>query len=183
MNAGIADAMDLSWMLAAVLQGWGEPAILDAYESERHPITEQVSHYAMDTSMNLARQRSAIPANIEEPGPEGDESRRRIGQEAYDINVGQFCCGGLNFGYFYDASPLIAYDGDRAPSYTIYDFEQSTVTRPAARRIFSCPTAPRCMTVSAPGSPCCASTVPLKSAGSSLRRNAPRSAAGARSGT
>jgi hypothetical protein len=81
----------------------------------------------MDTSMNLAKQRSAIPANIEEPGPEGEESRRRIGQEAYDINVGQFCCGGLNFGYFYDASPLIAYDGDAAPSYTIYDFEQSTV--------------------------------------------------------
>ncbi len=127
MNAGIADAMDLSWMLAAVLQGWAAPAILDAYESERMPITEQVSHYAMDTSMALARQRSAIPDNIEDPGPEGDESRRRIGQEAYDINVGQFCCGGLNFGTFYDGSPLIAYDGERAPGYTIYDFEQSTV--------------------------------------------------------
>ena len=127
MNAGIADAMNLSWMLAAVLQGWADPAILDAYEAERHPITEQVSHYAMDTSMNLAKQRAAIPANLEDPGPEGDEARRHIGQWAYDINVGQFCCGGLNFGYFYDRSPLIAYDGEQAPAYTIYDFEQSTV--------------------------------------------------------
>ena len=50
-----------------------------------------------------------------------------MGNEAYDINVGQFCCGGLNFGYFYDNSPLIAYDEERAPPYTIYDFQQSTV--------------------------------------------------------
>ena len=31
MNAGIADAMNLSWMLAGVLQGWAAPAILEAY--------------------------------------------------------------------------------------------------------------------------------------------------------
>ncbi|HQT75681.1 MAG TPA: FAD-dependent monooxygenase [Rhodopila sp.] len=127
MNPGIADAMNLSRMLAAVLNGWAEPAILDAYEAEWQPITEQVSRYAMNTSMALAKQRSAIPDNVEDPGPEGAESRRRIGQEAYEINLGQFCCGGLNFGYFYDSSPLIAYDGEKHPAYTIYDFQQSTV--------------------------------------------------------
>jgi len=127
MNAGIADAMNLSWMLAGVLKGWADPAILDAYEAERMPITDQVSRYAMDTSMALARQRSAIPDDIEDPGSRGDASRARIGREAYDINVGQFCAGGLNFGYFYDNSPLIAYDGEDAPAYTIYDFQQSTV--------------------------------------------------------
>lgn len=127
MNAGIADAMNLSWMLAGVLNGWAEPAVLDAYEAERQPITEQVSRYAMDTSVNLAKQRAAIPDNIEQPGPEGDESRARIGKWAYDINVGQFCCGGLNFGYFYENSPLIAYDGEEAPKYDIFNFEQSTV--------------------------------------------------------
>jgi hypothetical protein len=114
-------------MLAGVLKGWADPAILAAYELERMPITEQVSHYAMNTSINLARQRSAIPSNIEEDGPEGEASRARIGQEAYDINVGQFCAGGLNFGYFYDASPIIAYDGESAPGYDIYNFSQSTV--------------------------------------------------------
>ncbi len=55
MNAGIADAMNLSWMLAGVLQGWAEPAILGAHEAERWPITEQVSHYAMNTAHRLAR--------------------------------------------------------------------------------------------------------------------------------
>ncbi|MGB7846443.1 MAG: FAD-dependent monooxygenase [Candidatus Acidiferrum sp.] len=34
MNAGIADAMNLSWKLAGVLNGWAESAILEAYVSQ-----------------------------------------------------------------------------------------------------------------------------------------------------
>jgi 2-polyprenyl-6-methoxyphenol hydroxylase-like FAD-dependent oxidoreductase len=127
MNAGIADAMNLSWMLAGVIRGWADPALLEAYEIERQPITEQVSRYAMNTSLARASQLATIPASIDQAGPEGDGVRARIGREAYDINVGQFCCGGLNFGYFYQASPIVAYDDEDAPSYTMYDFSQSTV--------------------------------------------------------
>lgn len=127
MNAGIADSMNLSWMLAGVLKGWASPAILDCYEDERMPITEQVSHYAMNTSSALAKQRGVVPDTIEAPGPDGDAIRARVGQEAYDINVGQFCCGGLNFGSFYENSPIVAYDGEAAPRYDIYNFTPSTV--------------------------------------------------------
>jgi 2-polyprenyl-6-methoxyphenol hydroxylase-like FAD-dependent oxidoreductase len=127
MNAGIADAMNLSWMLAGVIKGWANPALLDAYEIERQPITQQVSRYAMNTALARASQRSTITDNIEQDGPEGDAVRARIGREAYEINVGQFCCGGLNFGYFYADSPIIAYDSEPAPVYDIYEFSQSTV--------------------------------------------------------
>ena len=37
MNSGIADAAALSWVLAAQVQGWGGPALLDAYDRERRP--------------------------------------------------------------------------------------------------------------------------------------------------
>jgi 2-polyprenyl-6-methoxyphenol hydroxylase-like FAD-dependent oxidoreductase len=126
MNAGIADAMNLSWKLAGVLNRWAEPAILDAYELERLPVTEQVSRYAMDTFAGQAQGRR-LPDNLETPGPEGDAARARVGKEAYELNVGQFCCGGLNFGYFYDASPIVAYDGEEPPAYSMYEFQQSTV--------------------------------------------------------
>jgi 2-polyprenyl-6-methoxyphenol hydroxylase-like FAD-dependent oxidoreductase len=126
MNAGIADATNLAWLLAACLQGWADPAILDAYEAERLPITEQVSHFAMDMAGKVLGQRRAVPAEIETPGPEGDAIRKQVGQSAYDLNVQQYCCGGLNFGYFYDRSPIIAYDGERQPSYTMADFTPST---------------------------------------------------------
>jgi 2-polyprenyl-6-methoxyphenol hydroxylase-like FAD-dependent oxidoreductase len=46
MNAGIADAMNLSWLLAAHLNGWAPASILDAYEAECWPITYQVSRFA-----------------------------------------------------------------------------------------------------------------------------------------
>jgi 2-polyprenyl-6-methoxyphenol hydroxylase-like FAD-dependent oxidoreductase len=127
MNAGIADAMNLSWMLAGVLQGWAAPTILDAYEAERRPITEQVSRYAMNTAISLMRARAEVPENIEDSGPEGDAVRERMGRAMYELNVAQFCCGGLNFGYYYDWSPIIAPDGEAAPPYTMYDFTPSTV--------------------------------------------------------
>ena len=101
MNAGIADAMNLSWMLAGVLNGWASPAILDCYEAERMPITEQVSRYAMDTSQRAGAAARRDTGQHRGAGPEGDAARARVGQDAYDINVGQFCCGGLNFGSFY----------------------------------------------------------------------------------
>jgi 2-polyprenyl-6-methoxyphenol hydroxylase-like FAD-dependent oxidoreductase len=127
MNAGIADATNLSWLLAGALRGWATPAVLDAYEAERLPITEQVSRFAMDHAIALATQRGAVPDGIEAPGPTGDVVRERVGKAAYELNVNQYCCGGLNFGYFYDTSPIIAYDGEAAPGYTMYDFTPSTV--------------------------------------------------------
>jgi 2-polyprenyl-6-methoxyphenol hydroxylase-like FAD-dependent oxidoreductase len=127
MNAGIADAANLSWLLAAVLRGWAPPAILDAYEAERRPITEQVSRFAMNMALRNMAQRDETPAEIEWPGPVGDAVRARIARETYDLNVAQFCCGGLNFGYFYAASPIIAYDRAAHPGYTMGEFTPSSV--------------------------------------------------------
>jgi hypothetical protein len=127
MNAGIADAMDLSWMLAATLNGWGDEKLLDAYGAERQPITEQVSRFAMEMALKLMKHRRATPPEIEMDGPLGDETRARIGREAYEINLPQYCCAGLNFGYFYDASPIVAYDGAEPPVYSMGEFTPSTV--------------------------------------------------------
>jgi 2-polyprenyl-6-methoxyphenol hydroxylase-like FAD-dependent oxidoreductase len=126
MNAGIADATNLAWLLAASLQGWADPASLDAYEAERLPITEQVSRFAMDMAGKVLGQRRTVPDEIEQPGAAGDAVRQQVGQAAYDLNVQQYCCGGLNFGYFYDRSPIIQYDGAEQPAYTMADFSPST---------------------------------------------------------
>ena len=128
MNAGIADALNLSWLLAACVRGWGDEGILDAYEAERLPITEQVSNFAMDHAQKMIRARRAVPQDIEAPGPEGDALRAEVGREAYELNVQQFCCAGLNFGYFYTGSPIIVADGEHAPpAYSMGGFTPSTV--------------------------------------------------------
>jgi 2-polyprenyl-6-methoxyphenol hydroxylase-like FAD-dependent oxidoreductase len=98
MNAGIADAMNLSWQLAAHLNSWAPEAILDAYQRERLPITDQVSRFAMKHAEGAIRERTHLPPEIEEDTPAGAEARARVGKAAYELNVQQFACAGLNYG-------------------------------------------------------------------------------------
>ncbi|MFF4898653.1 FAD-dependent monooxygenase [Streptomyces sp. NPDC001068] len=42
MNTGLQDAANLSWKLAAVLHGRADSALLDTYQSERHPVGRSV---------------------------------------------------------------------------------------------------------------------------------------------
>jgi 2-polyprenyl-6-methoxyphenol hydroxylase-like FAD-dependent oxidoreductase len=127
MNAGIADAMNLSWLLAAHLRGWAPQTILAAYEAERMPITEQVSRFAMGHAEGVIRERTHLPPELEDDTPAGARARAEIGRAAYALNVQQFACAGLNFGYFYERSPLIAYDGEPPPPYTMADYTPSSV--------------------------------------------------------
>jgi 2-polyprenyl-6-methoxyphenol hydroxylase-like FAD-dependent oxidoreductase len=127
MNAGIADATNLSWLLAARLNGWGDERLPHAYEAERLPITEQVSYFAMNHAHATARQRRGVPAEIEDDTPAGEAARVTVGKAAWDLNVQQYAAGGLNFGYFYDQSPIVAYDGEEHPDYSMSEFTPSTV--------------------------------------------------------
>ena len=127
MNAGIADGLNLSWLLSARLQGWGSEAMLDAYEAERQPITEQVSNFAMNHAAKMIKARSSVPSNLEDDNAAGAAERQRIGQECYDVNVEQFCCAGLNFGYYYQGSPIIIGEEEAPPAYSMGNFQASTV--------------------------------------------------------
>jgi hypothetical protein len=119
--------MNLSWLLAAHLNGWAPSSILDAYEAERWPITSQVSRFAMSHAEAEIRRRGAVPDAIEDAGPQGELARREVGRLAYEINVQQYACAGLNFGTYYDRSPIIAYDGSEQPAYTMDSYTPSTV--------------------------------------------------------
>ncbi len=127
MNAGIADATNLAWLLDAAIKGWADASILNAYEAERHPITEQVSHFVMNHAQKMIKARRAVPHNIEAMDAEGEAARIATGAEAYDLNVQQFCCEGLNFGYYYEGSPIIAHEDEPAPAYSMGSFTPSTI--------------------------------------------------------
>ncbi|KAB8191642.1 FAD-binding protein [Nonomuraea phyllanthi] len=124
MNAGIADGLNLSWLLSAVIAGWADESILDAYEAERLPITDQVSRFAMSHLRKISD--TDVPDDLETDGPEGDAARAAFGKLAYDLNVQQFAAAGLNFGYTYADSPIIVPDGP-APEYTMGAYTPSTV--------------------------------------------------------
>lgn len=130
MNAGIADGVNLAWLLSNVIAGWAAPASLDAYEAERHPITEQVSRLAMQKMLDMAETLggNAVPEALSSKfNPVGMAMRKAMGAKLHEMNVPQFAPEGLNFGYYYDASPLIAYDGEQAPGYSMGEVTASTV--------------------------------------------------------
>ena len=126
MNAGIADALNLSWLLGGVLAGWADEDMLDVYEMERQPITDQVSRFAMNHAQEMMKMRGAVPANIEALDAAGEGARAELGRASYELNVQQFAAAGLNFGYFYPDSPVIVYDGEPSPAYTMGSFTPST---------------------------------------------------------
>lgn len=129
MNAGIADAMNLSWLLCAAVRGWADPAIVDAYEAERLPITDQVSRFAMAKLEENAAALSgrSAPKILGAPNVIGRFLRKRLGRKLFDINLAQMSPEGLNFGYYYDDSPIIVGDGEPAPVYDMGTHVPSTV--------------------------------------------------------
>ncbi len=58
LNVGIEDAHNLAWKLAAVLQGWAAPALLESYEAERAPVSRRIT-------ANSARNSGSIHASTE----------------------------------------------------------------------------------------------------------------------
>ncbi|HEV8570661.1 MAG TPA: FAD-dependent monooxygenase [Actinoplanes sp.] len=47
LNLGLQDAINLGWKLAAEVQGWAPPGLLDSYEAERRPVGERVTMHTM----------------------------------------------------------------------------------------------------------------------------------------
>lgn len=125
MNAGIEDATDLSWRLAAIVKGWAQPELLDSYEIERKPVGEQVSRAAKHLAENQLP--PEIPPTLEADTGEGAELRAFVGAALVERDGAQFNPIGMNFGISYEKSPAIIYDGEEAPGFEIDTYTPSTV--------------------------------------------------------
>lgn len=55
INTGFEDARNLGWKLAAVLAGWGGPALLDSYSAERQPVFASTARDFIEKSINNDR--------------------------------------------------------------------------------------------------------------------------------
>jgi hypothetical protein len=107
MNTGVGDAVGLGWMLAAVVQGWGHPRLLEAYAAERRPVAvRNRADSARHTLVRLAI-KTAHRAKLHREGWSGDRDRRRLGRDIVDLGNLENEADGIEFGYRYDQSPAI----------------------------------------------------------------------------
>ncbi len=114
MNMGISDAVDLGWKLAALLQGWGGPALLDSYAAERRPVHVAVMAEAVANHATLGNQ--LLAEGMEAEGPAGQALRQRIGALIQSAKLREFVTLGVVKGYRYDDSPVIAAEAGPAPA-------------------------------------------------------------------
>ncbi|MET0134590.1 MAG: FAD-dependent oxidoreductase [Kibdelosporangium sp.] len=61
MNTGLQDAANLSWKLAAVVNGWAPDSLLDSYHAERHPVGKAVLR---TSGLNLRLAMARNPAEV-----------------------------------------------------------------------------------------------------------------------
>lgn len=108
MNMGVADAVDLGWKLAAMLQGWGGPALLESYETERRPVHELVIGEAERNHAVLPN--TLYRAGFEADTPEGAALRRQSMEQIKADKYREFYALSVILGYSYAGSPLIATD-------------------------------------------------------------------------
>ncbi|MEU6377160.1 FAD-dependent monooxygenase [Streptomyces sp. NPDC046909] len=75
MNVGLADAHNLCWKLAGVLQGWAGPDLLATYEPERRPVAERTLQQAVANAqlMYQAQDRRKEQLEAGDASPDGVE--------------------------------------------------------------------------------------------------------------
>lgn len=109
MNSGIADAAALSWVLAAQVQGWGGPALLDAYDRERRP----TAWWHLEASRRHVGVRIEIDkvfreaGDLDGGGADAEARRREAGEKIARLGNAENESWGVELGYRYDASPVI----------------------------------------------------------------------------
>jgi 2-polyprenyl-6-methoxyphenol hydroxylase-like FAD-dependent oxidoreductase len=113
MNTGIQDVVDLSWKLAATIEGWGGDRLLDSYGIERQPIgTRNVT----EASGNLRRMLSVPPhPDLLDDTPQGAATRDKVGREFSETMRREWFTLGAHLGYRYENSPICWPDGTAAP--------------------------------------------------------------------
>lgn len=109
MNTGLADAVDAAWKLDAVLAGWGGSRLISSYDAERRPVGERAVRMATAFYRNNEDYRPA--GSLTEPGQTGDRRRKEVGDRLVAHLGREFRTVGLQIGYRYEGSPIIAPDG------------------------------------------------------------------------
>jgi len=125
MNMGVADSVDLGWKLAAVLQGWGSPSLLESYEFERRPAHEYVINEAA-ANHSLSPKQLARDG-IEDQTAHGQAVRRTVGDLIAVQKRAEFYSLGVVLGYCYRGSPIIVDDGSQVEWYPNRDYLPSAI--------------------------------------------------------
>jgi 2-polyprenyl-6-methoxyphenol hydroxylase-like FAD-dependent oxidoreductase len=110
MNTGIGDATDLAWKLAGTLQGWGGPALLDSYETDRRQVALRNIRASEYAALGTAEWRKASTDEVGDDTSSGARIRAKVAELAEVHQRKGHEMTGIELGYRYVGSPVICYD-------------------------------------------------------------------------
>jgi 2-polyprenyl-6-methoxyphenol hydroxylase-like FAD-dependent oxidoreductase len=131
MNTGIGDAVDLSWKLAAALEGWGGPALFDSYDIERKPVAVRITRFS--TSNLETMKKVPTSGKISEDSEEGRQARERAGYALGEGLKKEWFSMNMHLGNRYVDSPINVYNEPESREQIIAEYEDAVNYRPTSR--------------------------------------------------
>ena len=115
MNTGIGDACDLGWKVAALVLGFGGPALLAAYDAERRPVglrNRQASGAHTEVRMAIAQAYADAGDSVYETSAESDGRRAALAARIATLGNAENESYGIELGYAYPRSPIVCAETD-----------------------------------------------------------------------
>lgn len=112
MNTGVGDAIDLAWKLAGTIAGWGGPGLLASYGWERRKVGLRNVKASGWAAAGMGMWRSLWKPHVKDDTPEGAALRAEIGRVAEQHHRRVHEMIGVELGYSYAGSELIAHESD-----------------------------------------------------------------------
>ena len=103
MHTGVCEAVNLGWKLAAMIEGWGGPALLDSYEIECRPMAAynvEISTRSFHNIVGLPGSRS-----VEDVFPKDDLEAANV--QLRNLTIPDF----TKVQFIFENSPVCVYDG------------------------------------------------------------------------
>ena len=124
MNTGVGDAIDLSWKIAATLQGWGGPGLLAAYEIERRQVGERNVAASGFAARGRRNWRKLYREDLREPSAAAARAELAKVADFEQRKVSDMI--GAELGYRYVGSPLIATEPGEGPAHEFMQYVPTT---------------------------------------------------------
>ncbi len=125
MNTGVGDAIDLSWKLAATLQGWGGPNLLRSYQIERRQVGERNVGASRYASLGRRKWRAQYRPEMRDDTPVGEAVRDNLVRVAKAEQPKSNEMIGAELGYRYVDSPIIC-DIPGGPEHLFREYRPTT---------------------------------------------------------
>ncbi|WP_047787231.1 FAD-dependent oxidoreductase [Variovorax paradoxus] len=133
MNTGLLDAVNLSWKLAAVINGWGGEHLLDSYEVEQLPVAVRNVGEATENLRRMLSPRILQPdaRMFDGSAPAAEAARREYGQRYTEMMRREWYSIGIHLAYVYEGSPVVVPDGTPRPPLQTSSY--TPTSRPGSR--------------------------------------------------